>query len=60
MKKQLYIIPQTFTTDTTMNSDILIISNENYAGGVSTKDRGELDEEEEATTSEELQKYSLW
>ena len=59
MKKLRYITPVVIITDMKVDTDIMKNSLENYAGGVSTKERDEL-EEEVAAAIQEAQKYSLW
>ena len=62
MEKLRYITPVIVITDLRTEIELMGTSLENYAGGVSTKDR-DLFEDEEAAAADDASKankYSLW
>ncbi len=62
MKKLKYIIPAIEISKLNVGKNIMSTSLEDHAGGVSAKDRDELEEEEAAAAADfgQVQKYSLW
>ena len=57
--KKIYISPVVNFNELNVENNIMILSDENHAGGVSTKDREDL-EDEEAAAAAQQQNYSLW
>ncbi len=62
MKKLRYIIPTVVITEMNADAGMMATSLEDHAGGVSTKDRDLLDDEEAAAAdaASQTNKYSLW
>ena len=61
MKKSRYIIPTIVVTELNAKTELMGTSLENHAGGISTKERDSIEEEEEMPADYgQLKNYSLW